>query len=312
MSSTNRATDIGAFTKHQAVIALWVVAALAFLLLVARITGHFYQQRVRKFDATAWVVLASVVTLITRTILVHFILEYGTATTDPQAGASATVRAGTIMTLVVRVFLTAYYWLQTVLLLLFYKSTMDHIPWSHRLIQITWVVIVLTFVAVVLATFLECRPFHLYWDDSASCMRAFIQLQLQAACNILLDILLLVLSFPIAKAQIKLWPGNLQLGCLYALGFLCMIITGVRVAFIYRNNGVQHARSFWASIQLIVATLVANGPSIYGAFKVMLRRKKNELSLERMRSASLGGEWAGWREGGLVNDPVPPNMRGVG
>lgn len=147
----------------------------------------------------------------------------------------------------------------------------------------------LTYIAVVLTTFLECRPIHLYWtveSEPDTCTRAYGQLYSQCLSIAVIDILLLVISAPILRSQIRQFPRNLQLGLLYTLGFFSLIVIGFRLHYIQRDGSAQKARSFWASIQVVTSTFVANAPSIYGALKNVKRRKESfaELELSRART----------------------------
>lgn len=271
-----------AISPETASIANWACSALALTILLLRLAACRYQQG--RFDLTAYIVFSSIAVLAARTTCNALILHWGTVTTPEDHGMAEMLRTGSIMVLVARVLITSFYWLQCILLLLFYRDMMYAIAWACKVIRACWAVIGVTFIAVILATFLECRPIRLYWTDGDhQCTRAYVQLLLQCTSNIAIDVLLLIISAPILKAQAKAFPRNLQLGVLYMLGFFSIIIIGFRIHFIYKDGSVQHARSFWASMQVIVATFVANVPSIYGAAKVK-RRKSSVVSLSRVRT----------------------------
>lgn len=119
-------------------------------------------------------------------------------------------------------------------------------------------------------------------------MRAYGQLLTQCISNIIIDILLLVISFPILQAQITNYPRNIQLGVIYLLGTFCIIVTCIRIANTYSQASTQYVRSFWASVQALVATFVANGPPIYAAV-IVLWRTGFGLPQESERSWEVGG-----------------------
>ncbi|KXS98323.1 hypothetical protein AC578_6851 [Pseudocercospora eumusae] len=269
-------------------VANWICASLALTILFLRLATHWYQNRC--FDKSAYVVIASIVVLLSRTICNAIILDFGSINTlslARESEVSSRAQTGSKLTLAARVLVTTYYWLQSALLLMFYHKILHHISWIHRAINLAWVTLVLTYIAVILATFLECRPIDLYWTPQfpqPHCLKAFVQILLQCIANAAIDLLLLIISLPILQAQARAFPGNLQLGVLYILGSFCIIIIGLRVHYIYRDGAVQHARSFWASIQVAVATFVANAPSIYGNIKVVKRRRSSVISLSRSRS----------------------------
>ncbi|KAF7187472.1 hypothetical protein HII31_11212 [Pseudocercospora fuligena] len=275
-------------SESGANLANWICASLALTILFLRLATHWYQNRC--FDKSAYVVIASIVILVSRTICNALILEFGSINSpslDREAMLWSRARTGSKLTLVARVFVTTYYWLQSALLLMFYHKMLNHISWTYRAIKLGCFTIGLTYIAVILATFLECRPITLYWTPQTpepQCLRAFVQILLQCIANGAIDVLLLIISLPILQAQARAFPRNLQLGVLYVLGSFCIIVIGFRIHYIYRDGSVQQARSFWASIQVIVATFVANAPSIYGNVKKVKRRKSSVMSLSRSRS----------------------------
>lgn len=271
-------------TKHEAYLANWICASLALAILVARFAFHRHQQQ--RWDNIAYIVLCSTLVLIARTVCNVLILRLGTINTHGAENGSA-IRTGSILVLCARVLVTAYYWLQSVLLLLFYKKIMSHIPKVNHAIKLCWIVLVSTWFAVILATVLECRPIYHYWTLTPSaphqCTRAYGQILLQCISNLAIDLLLLVISAPILIQQARLFPRNLQLGFLYILGTLSIIIIGLKINFIYKDGSVQQARSLWASVQIVVSTFVANAPSIYGLAK-NAKRQRQSISMSYGRT----------------------------
>jgi hypothetical protein len=129
-----------------------------------------------------------------------------TALEGSQADSEALVRtmktaAGLI--LAARCLATTYFWLQITLLLRFYARVVNHIQWARLAINMTWLAIILTYLACILVTLLECHPIHLYWElnPKLRCTRAYLQIFMQGGFNILLDIMLLVIAFPIAARR---------------------------------------------------------------------------------------------------------------
>ena len=277
--------------SNEAKIANWVSISLAiFILLVRFICGQHYQKS--SWDIAAAIVLLSIALLIARIVVSSFVLEYGTADDILLEGVTHyedldrdKIQKGTILSLISRLLITTVYWLQCVLLLLFYTRILAHIHWVKLCVRVTWIVIGTSYIAVVLATLLECRPFKLYWQiqpDPGSCARAYVQLFVQCICNIVIDLLLLAISYPVLKTQGHEQTQRLRIAGLYILGTFCIIITCIRVAYIHGSNSAQPARSFWASIQGIISTFVANAPSIYGQLKLR-KRNRTQSSSERRR-----------------------------
>lgn len=273
-------------SHSEADTANWVSIALAITILLIRfMCGKYYQKS--SFDATAIVILASVAVLIARIVVSHLVLQYGTAAdillegyTDYDSHHLDEIKTGSFLSLISRVLITTLIWLQCTLLLLFYTSILSHIRWVRVVIHMTWFVIATSYVAVVFSTFLECRPLKLYWQiqpDPGHCIRAYGQLFVQCICNIIIDLFLLAISYPILNTQGRKCSKKCQIAFLYILGTFCIIITCIRVGYIHGSHSAQPSRSFWASVQGLISTAVANAPSIYGLLKLK-RRKKTQSS----------------------------------
>ncbi|KAK5044397.1 hypothetical protein LTR84_011308 [Exophiala bonariae] len=276
--------------SDQAKIANWISISLAiFILLVRFLYGQHYRKS--SFDITTAVILLSLALLIARLVVSHFVLEYGTADdillegyTNYKSLDLDKIEAGTILSLVSRLLITTVYWLQCVLLLLFYTRILGHIHWVKLCIRITWMGIAASYIAVIFATLLECRPFRLYWQirpDPGLCARAYVQLFVQCICNIVIDLFLLAISYPVLRTQGHKWSEKGRIALLYVLGTFCIIITCIRVVYIHGSNSAQPSRSFWASIQAVISTFVANVPSIYGHWKLRIRKRTQSSSGRR-------------------------------
>src|ERR1700710_2779927 len=65
---------------------------------------------------------------------------------------------------------------------------------------IRWLLLV-TFIAVVIADLAECQPFTHYWqvvpDPGAKCRQGYAQLLTMGTCNVITDLLLVVFPIPI-------------------------------------------------------------------------------------------------------------------
>ncbi|CZT15641.1 uncharacterized protein RCC_01480 [Ramularia collo-cygni] len=299
-----------AVSEADASLANWICGSLALAILTARLVGHRWQHS--RLDLSAYLVIMSIVVLIARIICNTVVLRDKTIRTSQQD--STNLRTGSIVTLITRILVTTFYWLQCTLLLVFYRDMLDHMTWIARIIKSCWIFMACTYITVVLVTFLECRPIRLYWtmDDASqphTCTKAYGQLFTQCISIAIIDSLLLVISAPILRSQIRQFPRNLQLGLLYTLGFFSLIVIGFRLHFIHRDGSAQRARSFWASIQVVTATFVANAPSIYGACKNVRRRKESVDSLARARTRTQGSDESYGREEVIARVAPAARMR---
>lgn len=284
------------FTAAQAKHANYACAALSLFILCTRVIVS--QFRKRPFDLSFFLVLLSIAVIISRITVVYFYLLYGTAAdalSDEHyfdVHNMGNVKMGSILSLVARVLITASCWLQICLLLRFYTSMMYSIPWVARMIKLTWFATITTFIAVVLTTLLECRPFHLYWQISPNpgkCVKGYIQIFLQCLSNIVLDLLLLIISYPILiTCKNRSWKQHLRIALLFTLGTFCIIVTVLRLVSIWDNRGAQPTRSLWASVAMVVSTFVANAPTIYGDLQIAKRRKSEATTRRASRPENFG------------------------
>lgn len=143
--------------------------------------------------------------------------------------------------------------------------------YEYMLQAIRWF-LVLTFIAVIVSDVAECQPITHYWlvkennpPVAGQCRQGFVQLITMGVCNVLTDLLLVVFPIPIIiKSQMTLKRKS-QLVLLFCLSIIPVGITLYRVPAIINRHGVQQYRSVWASIEILLATGVANA-LILGSF----------------------------------------------
>lgn len=275
------------FTTKQANHANYSITAICLAILLTRIAVGRY--RGKPLDLAFCLLLLSILSVTARITLNCYYLQLGTVndaianpryyeTHDPRS-----VELGSKLLIGARTAVSCSLWLQISLLLLFYSQILHGIPWVKIMIRLTWVATGISFVAAVLFTFLECKPIHLYWQTNPSpgeCVKAYEQLLCQCICNIVLDLMLLTISFPILLNRRRTWIQHLRVSTLFILGTFCLVVTIMRLVAVYGNGGQQAVRTLWAAIQIGVSTFVANVPTIYGDVKV-LRRKKQEVRERR-------------------------------
>jgi hypothetical protein len=255
--------------------------SIAILLLRSFVT--------RKADhvtlLSKYICVVSIAVVAARIPVAFYLLQYSSKATALQASKAdsaapvQTMKIAACLALTARCLATTYFWLQITLLLRFYTRLVSHIKWAHRAISVTWVAIILTYLACILATVLECEPIHLYWASNPKprCARAYLQVFMQGGFNIILDIMLLVIAFPIAARRNLNGMQLVQVGILMTIGTFCIVVTGMKLAFVVGTNSNQSARTFWASLQVLVSTFVANAPTIYGCMKL----KQQAISTQR-------------------------------
>ncbi|KPI43248.1 uncharacterized protein AB675_7132 [Cyphellophora attinorum] len=292
--------------SNDATRALYICSGLSLFILFARLIAA--RIRYRKFDVSSVLVALSIVVSIARLVTTYYYLRYGTttgyifATEPPHLSPEKLneVQDGSVLTLVSRALITTFYWLQICLLLLFYSGMLRDLHWVWT-IRATWVTIGVTYVVCIILTFTGCRPFRLYYQvdpNPGRCVLAYSQLLSQGVCNIILDLLLLAIASPFVFTRHRAPEYLVRVWALYIIGCFTIITTILRIVYLYadKSQNYQAMRSFWASIQMLTATVVANLPTLYGCL-TMLKRRKSEQTVRRKSRPEL------WPAGGSA-DPV--------
>ncbi|KAG8629842.1 hypothetical protein KVT40_001461 [Elsinoe batatas] len=173
----------------------------------------------------------------------------------------AHVRIGSILSLTTRILLTSVLW----------SMNLKHA------ITASWIFMAVSYIAVVAATFLECRPFSLWWQIQPSpgtCVKAYYQTVIQCVDNVVVDVVFMLISVPLLFIQGSSMKQKIRIGGLISLGLFCIIVTCLRLGYIFVQGSLQPTRSFWGSIQLLMATVVANAPVLYGSVNLFKRKGK--------------------------------------
>ncbi|KAI0190848.1 hypothetical protein F4808DRAFT_398806 [Astrocystis sublimbata] len=256
--------------------------ALTILILLTRISLWLWRRE--RIDISFILVVLSVVVVVSRIIVNAFYLRYGNAAdVIKHAGYFdeknlADVMTGSILVLVARVMITTILWLQIVILLIFNSRITCRVNWVAMVVKITWGLVAISYVANVLTVFLECQPITLYWQvtpDPGTCVKAWGQLYAQTISNIVLDVLLIAIAYPIVNLRKRSIGEHLTLYLLFALGTFCIIISVIRIISVRDSGSSQVIRSLWASVQMLVSTFVANAPNIYGSIRAVRMIKKS-------------------------------------
>lgn len=274
------------YSEHAGEVANWTCTSFAIAILVARLLSNWLRSEIS--NASTYLVAISLGVLVARVVCNVYILKYNTVYDLEERKIRSShglvlthAQTGSKLTLAARILVTSFYWLQCSILLLLYRRLLNHIPWVRIAIYLCWTTIAATYAAVILTTCLECRPLSLNWKLSphpSSCVQAYGQLLVQGISNIVIDLALLVIPTPIVRNGAKGFSKRVRLGVLFTLGIFCIAVTCIRCRLTFDNESSQFVRSFWASVQAVVAAFVANASAIYGSFTLMYRRKKSHSS----------------------------------
>jgi hypothetical protein len=154
-------------------------------------------------------------------------------------------------------------WSLKLCLLHFYSRFMDAIDWGKTAVRTLRFLIIATFVAVLIATLTECRPLSLNWalrpkGERPACARGIANLMTMAIFNIVTDLALIILPFPILRFIRLDRRAKIQLSFLFGTGLVIVLITMLRIPLILVASVSQRSRTMWASIEILCACIVAN------------------------------------------------------
>lgn len=149
-------------------------------------------------------------------------------------------------------------------------------------------VLIATFVAVIISDLAECHPFNHYWqvfpDPGGQCRQGYVNLITIGVCNVLTDLLLVVLPVPIIIMSQMSFTRKMQLVLLFSMSLLVVVVTLYRIPKVIDSHGSQRLRSLLASIELLIATGVANA-LVLGSFV-----RDRGVKKRRFKYGSVAGE----------------------
>lgn len=150
----------------------------------------------------------------------------------------------------------------------------------------------LTFIAIVISDLTECQPFNHYWqvlpDPGGHCRQGYVNLLTTGVCNILTDLLLVLFPVPIIINSSMSVKRKVQLVLLFSFSLGVVAVTFIRVTHVIGAHGSQQMRSLLASIELLIATGVANA-LVLGSFVRDRGVKKRKFRYDSVAGESYHG-----------------------
>lgn len=181
-------------------------------------------------------------------------------------------------------------WMLKNTILEFFKR-LSGLTWSRSYqtsVGIGRCVLIVTFIAVVISDLAECQPFSHYWqvspDPGAQCRQGYANLITNGVCNVLTDVLLVALPVPIILRSQMTFKRKAQLVLLFSMSLLVVAVTLYRLPKVISAHGSQQLRSVIASVELLVATSVANA-LVLGSFV-----RDRGVKKKRFKYGSIAGE----------------------
>ncbi|KAJ5961248.1 uncharacterized protein N7479_008398 [Penicillium vulpinum] len=243
----------------------WWATIFSLAIIIIRLFGRYV--RVERFFVEDKVMMISVIPLMIRMVLVHFVLILGTNNTTTAGLTDREIsnrELGSKLVLAARIFYAIFIWTAKVTVCEFLKRVTG-LTWRRSttfFLRFISIFLFSTLVAVVIATLAECQPFNHYWqvtpDPGPICRTGYVNLITMGSCDVITDVLLVAIPVPIIlMAQMPL-KRKLALSLLFCLSLILVAITSYRVPSVIDHKGSQQYRSLLASLEILAATAVSN------------------------------------------------------
>ncbi|KAK0611875.1 hypothetical protein B0T14DRAFT_396649, partial [Immersiella caudata] len=264
----------------------WWIAGLCSVVVILRLAGRYI--RVEKLFVEDKIAAVFLVPLFLRTAFIHIVLLYGTNNVSLAASdlvvSNEEIRRRSIgsgIVLLTRILHPAALWTLKFVNLEFFSRLVA--GGQRRYVLTLWFLrgtLVATFLAIIISDLAECRPFNNYWavvpDPGGQCRQGYAQLFTVSICSALTDIMLVVFPVPIiASSRLKL-SRKIVLTLLFCLGLFNVATSVYRAPKVLSEDGYQGTRSTWASMEILVATFVANALAL-GSFVRDTGAKKSKF-----------------------------------
>ncbi|KAJ5624847.1 hypothetical protein N7510_001156 [Penicillium lagena] len=243
----------------------WWATAFSLAIIVVRLCGRYI--RIERLFPEDKVMMASVIPLVIRMVLVHFVLLYGTNNTTTAGLSAADIHSrqlGSKLVLAARIFYAIFIWTAKLTVCEFLKRVTG-LVWRRSVmvfLRIVHFFLALTLVAVVFATLIECHPFDHYWqvvpDPGPACRAGYANLITMGTCDVITDLLLIAFPVPIVLMAHMPIKRKISLVLLFCLSLILVGITCYRVPSVIEHRGSQQYRSLIASFEILGATAVSN------------------------------------------------------
>ena len=318
-----------AFTNNPTLLVSWWCTCFALVIILVRLGGRWI--RTEKLFIEDKIMALSIVPLLARMSCAHWVIRWGTNNVDTTGLDAADVwrrEVGSQLVLPARILYAALYvslaasalyqgspssaaknvrslWTAKLTIAEFLRrlySSMWKRSWELTTVAIRWF-LALTFMAVVVATLTECRPFPQYWqvvpDPGPHCRQGFVQLITMGVSDTITDLVLVAFPVPVILASSMPVTRKMSLCALFALSLSLVAITIYRVTATVDRRAEQQFRSLVASFEILAAAAVANA-LVLGSF---VRDRGAKKAKYKLQAGGLGGSDTG-RDGSLDRPPT--------
>ncbi|KAJ4411547.1 hypothetical protein N0V91_001332 [Didymella pomorum] len=255
-------------------IPMWVCLLLSVTLIVVRIGFRLWRKQ-RLIRGDYWCLLAALFT-IARLVGNYYLLVYGSTrvlTTERRVqllepgyeSAASEIILGSKLVLATRTMLTCLLWCLKLAVLDLMARIISKMPYERSIVYGFWTVLFATFVASVTTVYIGCRPFARHWQihpDPGDCVVGNIWLITYEVSNILTDLMLMALPFTLICSVHVPITQRLRVMALFSIGIFLVAISIIRIVQ-GKDSRVQRGHTLWASLEVLLAVIVAVTPTIY-------------------------------------------------
>ncbi|KAL3484214.1 hypothetical protein BJX62DRAFT_244144 [Aspergillus germanicus] len=173
--------------------------------------------------------------------------------------------------------------------LIYYHRIMSGVT-QQMIIRVTAVYCALSFIAVILAISLHCRPFQKLWQidpyPGAECSAYNTLYIIVAVLNITTDMLLVYIPIPVLiRLRIKLYQ-KIMIGILLCSGVFIIVAALLRCVMSLMEISRINLSAIWTVREILVAFIAVNAPAIKPMFKLSSWNRLSKMTrvLEKWQS----------------------------
>ncbi|KAM0262484.1 hypothetical protein ACHAQJ_001738 [Trichoderma viride] len=263
----------------------WLFSCLALIIMGVRLWGRKFAQQ--SFNLGDYLTMGACACALIRIGMIHVVLTWGTNNMTAAQRESYHFTSTEIYQREIGSKLTITN--RKLVLLDLYRRLILDLPYEKWVIRSYLLVFFVTYTIVQVFTFIECKPFHLYWQvlpDPGTCVEAQLQLIVLGVLNIITDFMLLVMPLPVILKLKAPLARKAQLFVLFTLGIFIIAITIIRLPLNSSNPTSQVNRTTWASTELLTSAIVVNAPTLYSFWN----KRRREKSVPREQGEGENGK----------------------
>ncbi|KAI8629742.1 hypothetical protein F5Y19DRAFT_75297 [Xylariaceae sp. FL1651] len=280
-------------------IALWLCGGLTTILFLVRL-GLRKWRRMPFTVGDGWIAVA----LIFNSVCMaggYYVNQYGTPLATVTEGSDKSLRltaqessnlvlTGKLMILN-RVAIVVVLWSLKMAVLHSLHHWLRKLRLERLLFYSIYSVLGLTFCASLISIFLECQPLSLYWRlfrNARLCHRNVLWIITYETSNIVTNAMLLAFPLPLVFTPgLSAWK-RIQLSTIIGLGAFLIAINIIRLIEGFDYSNILPNRIVWASIEILVAALVATLPMISMLLRPAIKKPQWEQEGKRKSQRSSG------------------------